>query len=68
MPDTASRVDDLVKATKAWAKTRREALEKRVTSSKAILRGRTGQERLAQSSVQAASVLVVNEISSFLAP
>jgi len=65
--DRNARLDKLVAATKSWADKQRKVLQNRVASSKAILKGRTGQERLAQSSVQAASALVVDEINSFLA-
>lgn len=69
MADTSARdarLDKLITATKDWAGKQRKVFNDRVASSKKILKGRTGQERLAQSSVQAASGLVVDEISSFL--
>lgn len=71
MSDASDRnalLDQLVAATQAWATKRRKELTDRVASSKKILQGRTGAERLAQSSVQATSALVVTEINSFLAP
>lgn len=61
-----TRLDDLVKATSAWATKRREELNGRVDSNKKILKGRTGSERLAQASVAAAHDLVVDEIDAFL--
>lgn len=60
------RLDDLVAATKAWAEDRRAELKNRAASNKRILQGRTGSERLARSSVQAASSLVATEIDDFL--
>lgn len=61
-----ARLDKLVQATHAWASVRRDELNHRVTSSKRILQGRTGSERLARASVQAASDLVVQELDDFL--
>jgi len=69
MADTAARdarLDALVEATKFWADKQTKALQERAASSKKILKGRTGAERLAQASVQAASALVVSEIDEFL--
>ncbi|WP_394831818.1 hypothetical protein LVJ94_35410 [Pendulispora rubella] len=60
------RLDELLAATHAWAIQRRAALQNRLDSSKRILQGRSGSERLAQASVQAASELVVDEITDFL--
>lgn len=60
------RLDELLKASKDWAKKRRDEINGRVASSKKILRGRTGSERLARSTVQAASALVVQSIEDFL--
>lgn len=64
--DRNARLDALVAATQSWAKSQRDALNHRVASSKAILQGRTGSERLAQASVQATSGLVVAAIDDFL--
>lgn len=61
-----ARLDALVTATKTWASRRREDLQNRAASCKRILQGRTGSERLARASVQAASDLVVQEIDDFL--
>lgn len=60
------RLDALEAATKAWAEVRRGQLKNQVASNKRILQGRTGSERLARASVQAASDLVVAEIDDFL--
>ncbi len=61
-----ARLDDLEKATTAWATKRRDELTSRVAENKKILKGRTGSERLAQASVSAAHDLVVDEIDAFL--
>ena len=61
-----ARLDALVAAAKQWADSRTTELQNRVTSAKKILQGRTGSERLAQTSVTAASDLVVSEIDDFL--
>lgn len=61
-----ARLDKLVEATKAWAEKRKDQLKNRVSTSKKILQGRTGSDRLAQASVQAAGDLVIKEIDDFL--
>jgi hypothetical protein len=61
-----ARLDALSSAVTTWAQKQTDAINQRVASSKAILKGRTGSERLAQSSVQAASALVVSSIQDFL--
>lgn len=61
-----ARLDALVEATQTWAQRRREDLQNRASSCKKILQGRTGSERLAHSSVQAATSLVIQEIDDFL--
>lgn len=61
-----ARLDALVEATTVWANKRRAELKERAATSKAILKGRTGAERLAQASVNAAQDLVVSEIDAFL--
>jgi len=64
--DRNARLDALVQAAQDWAKTRTDELNNRVSSAKAILQGRTGSERLAQTGVSATSDLVVDEINQFL--
>lgn len=64
--DRDARLDSLLTATQDWAKKRRKELQNRIDVSKQILRGRTGSERLAQDSVDAASSVVVEEIEDFL--
>lgn len=61
-----ARLDKLKKATEEWADKRIKQYEARVASNKALLKGRTGAERLAQSTVRAASDLVVRAIDDFL--
>ncbi len=61
-----ARLDAVVHATEAWADRRTREFEDRVASAKKILKGRTGSERLAAASSQAAAELVVNEIDDFL--
>lgn len=61
-----ARLDALAASVEKWAKERRKNIDDRVASSKAILKGRTGADRLAQKGVEAASELVVNEIDEFL--
>lgn len=61
-----ARLDALEAATISWAQQRQDEITQRVATSKRILRGRTGSERLAQSSVQAAADVVATEINDFL--
>lgn len=62
-----ARLDTLVREVRAWATKRRAYLNSQVTSSKAILRGRTGAERLNNESISSASILLTDEIDTFLA-
>jgi hypothetical protein len=64
--DRNARLDALVSATQAWATQRQSAITTQVATNKAILQGRTGSDRLAQSAVDAASDLVVSSIDDFL--
>lgn len=61
-----ARLDKLSQAAQDWGKARTDELNNRVSSAKAILKGRTGSERLAQATVDAASDLVVASINDFL--
>jgi hypothetical protein len=61
-----ARLDQLGVAVSAWATTRRKQLKAQTALCKRLLRGRTGSERLAQASVDAASELTVVEINKFL--
>lgn len=60
------RLDALAEATKSWADKRTTELQDKVASAKLILKGRTGSERLASSTTQAAEGFVVDEINAFL--
>lgn len=69
MADVAARnarLDALATAAQAWATAKTTELNNRVNTAKAILKGRTGSERLAQSTVSATSGLVVSQIDDFL--
>lgn len=61
-----ARLDALATAAKAWHDKQIQELQHRVESSKKILRGRTGAERLARAGVTAASDLVIDQIDDFL--
>lgn len=62
-----ARLDELATATKEWATSERARLNKQVTLSKRMLKGRTGAERLNNTSVTTANVLLVDEINQYLA-
>lgn len=62
-----ARLDALVTATTQWADRRTKELNDKVSVIKKILKGRTGSERLASATSQAASDAVVREIDEFLA-
>lgn len=61
-----ARLDELATATSEWANKRRTQLQKQVALGKALLKGRTGAERLNNKSVQTATNLLVDEIGEFL--
>ena len=61
-----ARLDELATATTEWATKRRAALQKQADFGKKLLKGRTGAERLNNSSVTTASALVVDAIGQFL--
>lgn len=61
-----ARLQQLATATREWATKRRTYLQKQVALGKALLKGRTGSERLNNASVQTATGLVVDEIEQFL--
>lgn len=60
------RLDSLATSIKEWAKNQRTYLQRQSALAKRILKGRTGSERLAQSSVSAVSTIAVDEINDFL--
>lgn len=61
-----ARLDELAAATKAWASKRRTYLKNQVAFAKGLLKGRTGAERLNNTSVKRATDLLVDEIDQFL--
>ena len=61
-----ARLQQLATAVSEWATRRRTYLQKQVAFGKALLKGRTGAERLNNASVQTATNLVVDEIEQFL--
>jgi hypothetical protein len=61
-----ARLDALRKATENWAAKRTKQYTDRIAINKAILQGRTGAPRLADSNVRAYSALVVTAIDDFL--
>lgn len=64
--DRDARLDALVTATQQWADKRIKQFTNQVALSKALLKGRTGSERLARANVRAGSKLVTNAIDDFL--
>jgi hypothetical protein len=67
LAERTARLDALAQATTEWADKRTKELKARVATAKKILKGRTGAERLTASTVSAASDLVVDSITDFLA-
>jgi hypothetical protein len=64
--DRNERLDALGSAVTAWATARRAYLQKQVSFSKRLLKGRTGSERLNQASIESATTLTVEQINDFL--
>lgn len=64
--DRNARLDSLGTAIQSWAKARRTYLQKQVAFSKRLLKGRTGSERLNQSTVESASALTIDQINDYL--
>jgi hypothetical protein len=60
-----ARLTNLVSEVNTWADKKQKYLDDQVTRGKAILRGRTGAERLNNESVSSASLLLTDEISRF---
>jgi len=65
--DRDARLDRLQSALDDWHTAERKRLEDEATYLKSILRGRTGSERLARENTAEAEVLVIDDITSFLA-
>lgn len=61
-----ARLDELVKATKTWASNKTKELKNQSAFAKRVLKGRTGSERLSNTTVVSASKLLVDEIEAFL--
>lgn len=61
-----TRLTELVTRVNEWADKKQESLDRQVVRGKAILRGRTGAERLNNESVSSASILLTDEIGKFL--
>lgn len=61
-----ARLDELATATTEWAAKKRKRLTDQVAFSKALLRGRTGAERLNNAVVTSATDLLVDELNDFL--
>jgi len=61
------RVTALQTATEQWSSKATADYQSRIARAKAILSGRTGSDRLAQSTVQAVQSLVVDSVEDFLA-
>ncbi len=60
-------LDRLKEAFDEWYDSERSRYEDEATYLKSVLRGRTGSERLARENTTEAEVLVMNDITSFLA-
>lgn len=61
-----ARLAALAEASTVWADKRSKQLKEAVVTAKAILKGRTGSERLATATAKAASELIVDEVDAFL--
>ena len=61
-----ARLDKLKTAVNAWADKEEERLNAEAALLKKILKGRTGSERLNNTSVESASDLLVDELDQFL--
>jgi len=61
-----ARLDAMGTATTEWATAERKRLNEQVAFGKRLLKGRTGSERLNNSSVTTAQELLVDEIDTFL--
>lgn len=61
-----ARLDQLGSSVSAWAAQRRKQLQDEAAALKKLLKGRTGSERLNNTTVTTASSLLVDEIDQFL--
>lgn len=60
-------LDDLKDAVDEWFDAEEQRITDEVEFVKSVLRGRTGSERLSRSNTREAEILVIDDISSFLA-
>lgn len=60
-------LDELKSAADAWFQEESKAIDDEVVFLKSVLRGRTGSDRLTRTNTAQGSVLVINDITSFLA-
>ena len=60
-------LDELKSATDEWYKAEKKRIEDEVLFLKSVLRGRTGSDRLNRTNTTQAAVLVIDDITSFLA-
>lgn len=60
------RLDALKTATQTWYDQRVKEIENSVASSKRILKGRTGAERLAAAATDTAASAIADEVDDFL--
>ncbi len=60
------RLDELQTAVEQWAEKKTKQLNDQVAFSKALLKGRTGSERLNNAVVTSATNLLVDELNDFL--
>ena len=61
-----ARLDALLHSAQTWGTIRKKQLTDAVALSKAVLRGRTGSDRLSASTVEATSMKVIEAIDDFL--
>ena len=60
-------LDELKQALDDWFEVEEKRIQDEVNFTKSFLRGRTGSERLSRATTQQAQLLVIDDITSFLA-
>lgn len=60
-------LDELKTAADQWYSAEKKRIDDEVAFMKSVLRGRTGSDRLSRSNTSRGTVLVVDDITSFLA-
>lgn len=60
-------LDELKQALDDWHEQEIKRIDDEVTFVKSVLRGRTGSERLVRSNTEEARILVIDDITTFLA-